>query len=72
MKAKRAAIYLRVSTADQTTDNQARELEAAASARGWSVVQTYADQAVSGAKGAANDRSSMPCCAMPSGAAATW
>src|SRR4051812_1774199 len=44
-------MYLRVSTADQTTDNQARELEAAAAARGWSIVQTYADQAVSGAKG---------------------
>ena len=38
-------------TADQTTDNQTRELEAAATARGWSVVQSYADQAVSGAKG---------------------
>src|SRR3954453_21302166 len=51
MKAKRAAIYLRVSTADQTTDNQARELEAAAASRGWTLVQTYADEAVSGAKG---------------------
>jgi DNA invertase Pin-like site-specific DNA recombinase len=51
MKAKRAAIYLRVSTADQTTENQARELEAAAASRGWTVVQTYADEAVSGAKG---------------------
>jgi DNA invertase Pin-like site-specific DNA recombinase len=51
MKPKRAAVYMRVSTSEQTTDNQARELQAAAVARGWSVVQTYADEAVSGAKG---------------------
>ena len=51
-KAKRAAIYLRVSTADQTTENQRRELAAAAEARGWSIVSVYAgDEAVSGAKG---------------------
>src|SRR4051794_34954827 len=51
MKAKRAAVYLRVSTAHQTVENQERELTAAAAARGWHVVQTYADAAVSGAKG---------------------
>lgn len=50
-KAKRAAIYLRVSTADQTVENQRRELEAAAEARGWSIVSSYADEAISGAKG---------------------
>jgi Resolvase, N terminal domain len=33
-KAKRAAIYLRVSTGEQTVDNQRRELEAAAASRG--------------------------------------
>ena len=32
-KAKRAAIYLRVSTGEQTVDNQRRELEAAAARR---------------------------------------
>ncbi len=51
MKAKRAAIYLRVSTADQTTANQRRELEAAAEARGWTLVSVYEDHAVSGSKG---------------------
>lgn len=51
MKAKRAAIYLRVSTADQTTANQRRELEAAAEARGWTVAAVYEDYAVSGSKG---------------------
>lgn len=50
-KAMRAAVYLRVSTGDQTTENQARELEAAAAARGWQVVATYSDAGVSGAKG---------------------
>jgi DNA invertase Pin-like site-specific DNA recombinase len=41
-KGKRAAIYLRVSTGEQTVDNQRRELEAAAASRGWSVVAVYA------------------------------
>jgi DNA invertase Pin-like site-specific DNA recombinase len=50
-KAMRAAIYLRVSTNDQTVENQRRELEAAAAARGWVVVKVYSDQGISGAKG---------------------
>ena len=50
-KAVRAAVYLRVSTGEQTTENQRRELEAAAAVRGWEVVATYADEGVSGAKG---------------------
>lgn len=50
-KGKRAAIYLRVSTDGQTTDNQRRELETAAEARGWQVVAVYEDAGISGAKG---------------------
>jgi DNA invertase Pin-like site-specific DNA recombinase len=50
-KAKRAAIYLRVSTEGQTTENQRRELEAAAAQRGWTVTATYSDAGISGAKG---------------------
>ncbi len=50
-KALRAAIYLRVSISEQTVENQQRELEAAAAARGWSVVAVYADEGISGAKG---------------------
>lgn len=50
-KAMRAAIYLRVSTGEQTTENQRRELEAAAAARGWTIVATYSDEGISGAKG---------------------
>ena len=40
-KAKRAALYLRVSTDGQTTENQRLALEAVARGRGWEVVQTY-------------------------------
>ena len=50
-KAMRAALYLRVSTDDQTVDNQRRELEAAAVVRGWTVTAVYADEGISGAKG---------------------
>ncbi len=50
-KAIRAAIYVRVSTTGQTVENQRRELEAAAEARGWTVAGVYSDAGVSGAKG---------------------
>ena len=45
----RAAIYARVSTADQTCENQLLELHRYAAARGWTVVD-YVDQGISGAK----------------------
>lgn len=48
---KRVALYLRVSTDGQTTDNQRRELEAVAEQSGWQIVEVYEDAAVSGAKG---------------------
>jgi DNA invertase Pin-like site-specific DNA recombinase len=50
MKPKRAAFYLRVSTGEQTTQNQRRDLEATAASRGWEIVATYADAGISGAK----------------------
>ncbi len=50
-KALRAALYLRVSTGEQTVENQRRDLETAAGQRGWSIVATYADEGISGAKG---------------------
>ena len=49
-KPKRAALYLRVSTSEQTTRNQRRELHAVAERHGWDVVATYED-AGRGAKG---------------------
>jgi DNA invertase Pin-like site-specific DNA recombinase len=53
-KARRAAIYLRVSTDSQTVDNQRRELRAVAERNGWTVVQEFADKGISGAKGRAD------------------
>lgn len=51
MKAKRVALYARVSTDGQTVANQLRELEAVAAKEGWTVVQRYVDKGISGAKG---------------------
>src|SRR3981189_1993883 len=48
---KRVAIYLRVSTSKQDTDNQRRELETVAERSGWKVVKIYEDNGISGAKG---------------------
>ena len=47
----RAAIYLRVSTTDQSTSNQDRELRAAAARMGHEVVEVYEDFGISGGKG---------------------
>jgi len=48
---KRAVLYLRVSTAEQTTVNQERELREVASRIGCEIVKVYKDHGVSGAKG---------------------
>jgi len=48
---KRAALYLRVSTDGQTTENQRLELQRVAGVSGWEIVGTYEDHAISGAKG---------------------
>ena len=50
-KAKRVAIYARVSTDGQTVDNQLAELGQVAERHGWDVVCTHVDEGVSGAKG---------------------
>jgi DNA invertase Pin-like site-specific DNA recombinase len=47
----KAAIYLRVSTKDQNTENQNRELRAAAARLGHEIVEVYEDHGISGAKG---------------------
>ena len=47
----RAAIYARVSTDGQTTDNQIRELRQVAERNGWQIVQQHVDHGISGAKG---------------------
>ena len=50
-RARRVAIYARVSTDAQTTDNQIRELRAAAERHDWQVVAEFVDRGISGAKG---------------------
>jgi DNA invertase Pin-like site-specific DNA recombinase len=49
-KAKRAALYVRVSTDKQSVENQIRDLRLVAERRGWQVVEIYRDEGISGAK----------------------
>ena len=48
---RRAVMYLRVSTLDQTTANQERELRQVAERMGCDIVKVYKDHGISGAKG---------------------
>src|SRR5947199_2013522 len=48
---RRAVIYLRVSTIDQTTANQERELREIAARMGCEVVKVYKDHGISGTRG---------------------
>jgi DNA invertase Pin-like site-specific DNA recombinase len=48
---RRAVLYLRVSTLDQTTSNQERELREIAQRMGCAIVKVYKDHGISGAKG---------------------
>jgi DNA invertase Pin-like site-specific DNA recombinase len=51
--ARRAALYVRISTADrgQTIENQLQPLQEAARRLGWSIVTVFKDEGISGAKG---------------------
>ena len=51
VKSKRVALYLRVSTSEQNTRNQRRDLKVAAEVHGWTVASIYEDEGISGAKG---------------------
>lgn len=50
---RRAALYVRVSTADhgQTVENQLQPLQEAARRLGWSIVAVFKDEGISGARG---------------------
>jgi len=48
---RRAVLYLRVSTIDQTTANQERELREIAARMGCEVVKVYKDHGISGTRG---------------------
>lgn len=49
--ARIAALYARVSTHDQTCDNQIQSLRDVAQRMGWEIIEEYVDQGISGAKG---------------------
>src|SRR5438132_14089455 len=51
MTERTVALYLRVSTGEQTVENQRRDLEAAVERRGWRVVAEFCDNGISGANG---------------------
>ena len=69
---RQAVIYLRVSTIDQTTANQERELREIASRMGCEIVKVYRDHGISGAKAATSDRRSTSCAVMPRDGNSTW
>lgn len=48
---KRIALYTRVSTDQQTTENQRLELMAVAQRNGWEIAAEFTDHGISGAKG---------------------
>ena len=48
---RRAVLYLRVSTLDQTTANQERELREIADRMGCEIVKVYRDHGISGTRG---------------------
>ncbi len=55
---KKVALYARVSTADQTTENQLLELRDVAGKSGWTIAREFIDNGVSGAK-SVQDRPAM-------------
>jgi len=48
---KRTALYARVSTNGQSTENQLRELRQVAERNGWTIATEFVDHGISGAKG---------------------
>ena len=71
-KSKKVALYARVSTDGQSTENQLRELRAAIARHGWTIVAEYVDRGVSGAKGRKDRPRSTPCCTPSHGKSSTW
>ncbi len=47
---KKVALYARVSTSDQTPENQLLDLRAMCATRGWTIVEEFVDTGISGAK----------------------
>jgi DNA invertase Pin-like site-specific DNA recombinase len=68
----RAVLYLRVSTIDQTTANQERELREVASGMGCEIVRVYKDHGISGARRGIGGLSLIGSSGMPLSASSTW
>ena len=51
LEMKKAALYVRVSTDQQTVENQLLVLKDVAQRSGWDIVHIFADEGISGAKG---------------------
>jgi DNA invertase Pin-like site-specific DNA recombinase len=51
MNGKRVGLYLRVSTDEQTVENQRQVLIEAIERRGWRIIGEFVDNGISGAKG---------------------
>jgi DNA invertase Pin-like site-specific DNA recombinase len=58
---KNVALYARVSTDGQSTENQLRELRGAIERHGWTIAAEYVDRGVSGAKSRKDRPGSTPC-----------
>src|SRR5215831_21228758 len=69
---KRAVLYLRVSTTEQTTANQEHELREIAARMGCEVVRVYRDHGISGAKGREAAQNSIACVATPPSGNSIW
>ena len=69
---RRAVIYLRVSTIEQTTANQERELREIAGRMGCEIVKVYKDHGISNTRGRDNGQHSTDCAAMPRDGNSTW
>ena len=54
MNCKRVGLYLRVSTDEQTVQNQRQVLIEAIERRGWRIIGEFVDNGISGAKGRDN------------------
>ena len=69
---RQAVIYLRVSTIEQTTANQERELREIASRMGCEIVKVYRDHGSAAPKAATSDRHSTNCAVTPRDGNSKW
>ena len=69
---RRAVVYLRVSTIDQTTANQERELREIAGRMGCEIVRVYKDHGISGTRGRDKRPAFASCAVMPRVGNLTW